>query len=319
MKHWWSNVIRDYLTFTKKDRTGIIIALLLITALIFLPGFFTKPKQTINKDTFIKEIAQLKISVDSSNRSFKSYGKEDDNFDYYQPKKYAFEKELKGELFAFDPNTLDADGWKRLGVRDKTVQTIQHFLEKGYKFRKPEDIKKIYGIKPDQAERLIPFVHIADAAVPENKFEESKPAYANAYVSKKSTTKIIDINTADTSELIMLQGIGSKLAARIVAFRTRLGGFTSVAQLGETYGLPDSSFKKIQSQLQCNHPTPTTINVNTADAKQLKSHPYMSWNIANAIVRYREQHGNYKELNDLLKIDIVDQAFFDKISPYLNI
>ena len=319
MKYWWNTVVRDYLTFTKKDRTGIIIVFVIGIAVIFLPRFFNVPKKTINKQAFIKELAQLKISVDSGNKSYKPYGKDEDNFDYYQPKKYAFDQPLKSELFAFDPNTLDADGWKRLGVKDKTIQTIQHFLAKGYKFRQPEDIKKIYGLKPAQVDKMIPYVHIASTANADHLEADAKPAYVNTNVSKKSATTIIDINEADTTQLIMLRGIGSKLAARIISFRNKLGGFTSVEQLGETYGLPDSTFKSIQAQLQCNHPSPVTININTADARQLKTHPYISWNIANAIVRYREQHGNYKSLNDLLKIDIITQEFFGKISAYLAI
>lgn len=296
-----------------------MIVIALLTILVFLPRFFNKPKQSIDKQAFLQELAQLKISVDSSTKGYKSYGKNDDDFDYTQPKRNAFDKAEKGELFAFDPNTLDAGGWKRLGVRDKTVETILHFLEKGYKFRQPGDIKKIYGLKPEQADRLIPYIHIAAPAEAERTPVEAKPVYVNLYVSKKSATIVLDVNEADTAQWTMLKGIGNATAARIVAFRNKLGGFTSVSQLKETYGLPDSTFQNISSQLRCKQPVLQTININTADARLLKAHPYMNWNIANAIVRYREQHGNYKTVMDLMKIDIISQEFFDRINAYLSI
>jgi DNA uptake protein ComE-like DNA-binding protein len=64
------------------------------------------------------------------------------------------------------------------------------------------------------------------------------------------TIFIIDINSADTTSFIALPGIGSKLAARIINFRDKLGGFYSVAQVGETFGLPDSTFQKIKQYLK---------------------------------------------------------------------
>ena len=318
MKYWWSSIVKDYFTFSKRERTGTIITMIVVVAALFLiPKIFHPPVTKIDRTALIKQIAELKITVDSSN-SYKSYSRDNnENIDFYQPKN-TFTKEIKGELFEFDPNTLSVDGWKRLGVRDRTIQTIQKFISKGYKFRQPRDIAKIYGIRQDQSARLIPYIRIA-ASITETHIDEAKPNFVNPYVSKKSAPVIIDINEADSSALVELPGIGNKLASRIINFRNKLGGFVSVAQVGETYGLPDSTFQLIKKQLQCQHPTVNTININTADAKQLKAHPYMSWNIANAIVRYREQHGNYLSLADLQKIDIISTEFYQKINQYLSL
>ncbi|MCY7423250.1 MAG: helix-hairpin-helix domain-containing protein [Chitinophagaceae bacterium] len=318
MKYWWSAIVKDYFTFSKRERTGIVILLILaVGAFYIIPRVFHPPTQNIDRTALIKQIAALKITVDSSS-PYKSYDRErNDNVDFYHPKN-TFNKEVKGELFEFDPNTLSVDGWKRLGVRDKTIQTIQNFINKGYKFRQPEDITKIYGLKQGQSERLLPYVRIAKLNT-EIASVAAKPTFANTYVSNKPALSIIDINEADSNAFVALPGIGNKLASRIINFRNRLGGFVTVAQLGETYGLPDSTFQLIRKQLQCEHPVVATINVNTADAKQLKAHPYMTWNIANAIVRYREQHGNYANLLDLQKIEIISPEYYLKISPYLSL
>lgn len=316
MKGWWARVVKDYFTFSKKDRSAIFL-LLVILLLIYLTPYFLKPKkEPINHDAFAKELSELKISVDSS-RPHRNY-RNDEEFDYYRPQSYAFEKAPKGELFEFDPNTLNAEGWKRLGVRDKTINTIQNFLSKGYKFRQPADIKKIYGLRPAEAERLIPFIRIEERATP---FASSAPPGGKPFSETRpaARSRVVDINAGDTTDLIALPGIGSKLAARIISFRDKLGGFASVEQVAQTYGVPDSTFQKIKPFLRCNPATIKRFDVNTADVNDLKGHPYIRWNIANAIVNYRKQHGNYNSVDDLKKINIITEDVFNKIAPYLKV
>lgn len=320
MKRWWADIIKDYLTFTKKERVGILLLVALGIVAFFSLRLIGPKKKFIHTDAFAKELAQLKITVDSS-RQYKSYRNDDDNeYDYYRPKHYANQKTSKGELFQFDPNTLDTDGWKRLGLRDKTIQTIQKFIAKGYKFRQPEDIKRIYGLHEDEANRLIPYIsiEITGEATTHNSsnFTASTPVTTTKPELK---VRVIDINAADTSAFISLPGIGSKLAARIVNFRDKLGGFVSVQQVAETYGVADSTFQKIKPLLQCDHPSVRTFDINTSEANQLKAHPYIKWNIANAIINYRRQHGNYKSLDELKKIDIITDDVFNKIAPYLKV
>ena len=102
---------------------------------------------------------------------------------------------------------------------------------------------------------------------------------------------MVDVNTADTTAFVALPGIGSKLALRIVNFRDKLGGFYSVDQIAEIYGLPDSSFQRIKHLLKLDNPSIKKININTASKDEMKLHPYFKWNLANAIVEYRNQHG----------------------------
>lgn len=320
MKYWWRNTVKDYFTFTAKERSGLIIMFLIAVTVFLFSRYFPVKKASVSKNDFQQELAQLKIVVDSSH-SNKSYQRDENYADHSQPKQNEYTNNFKGELFNFDPNTLDADGWKRLGAREKTINTIQNFLAKGHKFRQPEDIKKIYGLKQEEAERLIPHIHISQKVSTVNGFSANRDNAEDRGNSAAATKRayIIDINTADTTAFISLPGIGSKLAARIVNFREKLGGFSSVNQLGETYGIPDSTFQKIKPQLQCNHPALKTININTADINVLRAHPYLRWNIANAIINYRQQHGNYKSVEDLRKIDLITDDLYNKIAPYLVI
>lgn len=317
----WKHFVSDYLTFTKKDRTGIWVVLVLMIIFIALPFLFASFVHPVPTDAslFKRQIDSLRIKqTENVDRySAKNVGA-DDQQDYREPAdSKKFRPKATGQLFSFDPNTLNADGWKRLGLRDKTIATIQKFVQKGGKFYKPEDLGKIWGLHPDEAERLIPFVVITAAAkettVKEKTFENKtypKPAF---------TVSAIDINTADTSAFIALPGIGSKLAQRIVTFREKLGGFYTVDQLAETYGVPDSTFQKIKTRLTVSTATVHRININTAGIDELKTHPYLKFTIANAIIQYRTQHGNYSKIEDLKKIMLITDDIFNKASPYLKV
>ena len=309
--------ISDYLSFTRKERRGIIVILVLIVLFILLPFFyplFNHPK-TYDHSAFAKEIASLRIKqTDSSNN--------DDNENNYRhyysspPKNYN-KATIKGELFSFDPNTLSADGWKRLGVREKTIATIQNYISKGGKFRKPEDISKIWGLHEDEVQRLLPYVSIAEQT---SSFANEKKNFETKPFEKKINKKIsFDINAADTSAFIALPGIGSKLANRIVAFRDKLGGFYKIEQVAETFALADSVFQKIKGSLMLNDAKVKQININTATVDELKQHPYIRYALANAIVQYRTQHGKFSAISDIKRIMIVTDELYNKLTPYLNL
>src|SRR4029079_17461305 len=98
----------------------------------------------------------------------------------------------------------------------------------------------------------------------------------------------------------------------------KLHGFISVEQVGETYGLADSTFEKIKPWLVISRPAVEKININTATPEQLKT-PYINYNLANIIYQYRTQHGRYASLHDLKKIMLIDETLFNKIEPYLSV
>ena len=129
---------------------------------------------------------------------------------------------------------------------------------------------------------------------------------------------MIDINLADTSAWIALPGIGSKLAARIVSFREKLGGFYAISQVAETFGLADSTFQKIRSWLKLDPPVLRKRNINTATLEELKAHPYIRFTLARPIVAFRSEHGPFTKLEDIKKVMAVTEEIYSKISPYLS-
>ena len=302
----WGQFVEGYLRFSKKDRIGIFTILIIMLIIYVLPRFFAK-----DEPISLVEDKELDAIIDTLNIKQTAKYEKDDNETGFQYETSIKSDFLKGELFQFDPNTISPEGWRKLGLNEKTIATISNYRNKGGKFYNSEDLKKIWGLPKGFYDRVENYITISTVSNDEKvKFSSDK------YVPKERKSWNIEINTADTSALIELPGIGSKLAVRIINFRDKLGGFYSIEQIRETYGLADSTFEKIKPYMHVNVPA-KKINVNAATKDELKQHPYIKWNLANAIVEYRTQHGNYKSLEDLKNILIVDEATLTKLSNYL--
>jgi len=306
----WREEWSSYFHFTRKDRIAVLVLATLILLALLLPRWVSRMAagRTIAGDT--SWIVLLGETPDSGKRGPK------------RDQVYASREEftgpvMDGELFYFDPNTLDEPGWRRLGLRPKTIATIRHYLQKGGRFYKPADLGKIYGLAPGEFSRIAPYIRIEEAAGPQ-RYGTNIP-YASLPFPRKENPGPVDINSADTTALIALPGIGSKLASRIIAFREKLGGFHSIAQVAEVYGIKDSVFAMIRPFLLCEKGRLAKLNINTATVEELKTHPYIRSLLARQLVAYRDQHGAFEKMEDLKKIFIVTDSIYNRIAPYVEL
>lgn len=305
----WKKYLNDYLSFGKRDRIGIIILVILIWAVYLLPFIVKKNDEFILED----ELGLMLDSLRAAKRPDKPKNEDDGNEGFFPG--YSKPGNIdKGDLFRFDPNTLDAQGWQRLGLSEKLSRTIIKYRDKGGRFYKPEDLQKIWGLPSGFYERVKDHIAITSIqkAFEKNTFEKNNYQKTERFIGK------VNINDSDTSAFIALPGIGSKLAARIVSFREKLGGFHSIEQIRETYGLSDSTFQKIRPYL-IEGGEIRKININTITKEELKKHPYFNWNLVNAIIEYRNQHGNFKTIDELKNIVLIDKNTFQKIMYYLSL
>ena len=310
--------LKDVTRFDKKDRIGAIVIVTVVGSSLLLPRLLAPSHQLLT----LKNDSTLLLAMDTLQKieTKKSFSKKEEYNHAYQYEPSLRKSFTKGDLFPFDPNTTSFQDWQRLGLNERTSKTILNYVSKGGKFYKPEDLKKIWGLPEGFYEQVKSYIVIT--SVQKNNYQKSFASYGeNKQKFEKPERKFasINVNEADTSALIALPGIGSKLSARIISFREKLGGFYSVDQIGETYGLPDSTFQKIKSRLKADGTDVRKINLNAATKEELKAHPYIRWNLANAIVEYRNQHGAFKSLEELKKIVLIDESTFNRISHYLSL
>jgi competence ComEA-like helix-hairpin-helix protein len=321
----WKDFASDYLSFNRKERIALLFVAGVMVLIILLPDFVKKSpsRENIPIDTmWFSAVRKLERKTPDSGWGENNGYDEGNSLDYQYDRRsnsYVDDGKLTGELFYFDPNSTLPSEWKRLGLRDKTVQTIQNYLSKGGKFRKPEDLQRIYGLHKDEYERLLPYIRIEQGFENKpNEISETAPSEKPGSRNYSSRYSAIDVNTADTAAFISLPGIGSRLAARIINFRDKLGGFYSVEQVKETYGLPDSTYEKIKPYLKLDNALVKKININTATIDELKAHPYIRYTVANSLVAYRKEHGPFARVEDIKRVMAVTEEVFNKINSYLT-
>jgi competence ComEA-like helix-hairpin-helix protein len=214
-------------------------------------------------------------------------------------------------LHPFDPNTASLQDLQSLGLSQKLVNRIVNYRLRGGKFRIKSDLRKIYGLDSSTFLKLNAFINLPDS------ISTSTPT-----VSLRKTIPLepFDLNTADTAKLVKLYGIGPRLSKRIIAYRNRLGGFISMDQLNEVYGLDTAAINLLRKRSFISDDfKPRMININVADQKELNSLPYIKFNLAKSITAYRFQHGEFKSVEELKRIALMDTSVFEKIKPYLTV
>jgi DNA uptake protein ComE-like DNA-binding protein len=143
---------------------------------------------------------------------------------------------------------------------------------------------------------------------------------SNKYRENHSKPLImVELNAADTFDLQQLRGIGPGFARRIVNYRERLRGFTRKSQVLEVYGMDTSRYRLIEKNLLVNPDSVHRIDLNTVTFKELLRHPYFPFAITKNIMLYRQKNKSFKTLDELLKIEGINDSIFRRMFVYLRL
>jgi len=148
-----------------------------------------------------------------------------------------------------------------------------------------------------------------------------KKASAAGYIKQNKPDfqkPFLEINTCDSASLEALPGIGPVLSARIVKFRKLLGGFASVEQLREVYGLSEEVFNLISPRLYVDTTFIRKIIINDADFKDLIRLPYFESYEVTAILKYRDLQGSIDNISELIDNNLIPSEKVEKVRPYLD-
>lgn len=293
IKRWLTHT----LGFSHAQTTGFLVLLPLIFLIIFSSTIYRslQPKHLLDQTAANKKLDSL-IAV-------------------WESKVDTIRIEEKKSLFAFNPNTATKEELLSLGFTTSLASRLLNYRSKGGVFRKETDLLKLYGMDSMLYSQLAPFIQLPSGEIAAKNY----PPKQKAFVATKREFTRFDINEADTTQLKAIYGIGSKLATRVVRYRSSLGGFISTQQLYEVWGLDSIVVNHlIQASFIDLHFNPTTLKVNKATEKELATHPYLSKTIAKSIVTYRFQHGKFSSPSDLEKVQTLDMRTIQKIAPYLS-
>lgn len=302
------------LSFRKQDRNAAILFLCIIVLVVLLFPLLGKDGDNLN---------------DNHNLN--------DNLNHNYP--FSTQRGIKGEssnlpslsregagvsLFPFDPNTADSTQLLRLGLRPWQVRNIYKYRAKGGRYRTKEDFAMLYGLTLEHYRRLEPYIKIApevmarDVIVRRNNENVNYSHNANANVpitppnKKLSPGETLDINTADTTALKRIPGIGSYYARRIVELRQRRQAFTSPDELLAIRNFPETSLVYMTCSQNFPH-----VHVNTSSLQQLKEHPLINHTQATDILRYRRLNGAIHSIDDMALLPSFTKEKLSRIAPFL--
>jgi DNA uptake protein ComE-like DNA-binding protein len=278
---------------TKKGVVGLILILIIFTFLPRIIMSFRDSSFTVTASDIT--VFQNEVKKATQKRTFTKYKRKQAK--YTKPKS------------AFDPNLYTIQDWMALGLSEKQAKVILKFSKYGIK--SDDDLSSIFVISDEL------FNLIKDSTFYSTKLYTPRE---NKFPKKVEKQKVlVNINAANQEALETIPGIGPYFAKKIITHREKLGGFHSQDQLLEISKMTSDKVASIQEYLQFDTELLQQININEASVEDFFKHPYISWNIANAIVKYREQHGKYDAVSGILKTRIIDNTLLLKLKPYLSL
>lgn len=222
----------------------------------------------------------------------------------------------------FDPNTADSLTMLRAGLKPWQIGNVRKYVAKGGRWRNAAHFRQLYGLTDEQYQQILPYLRFetANSRQPEpssspNTNQPDSTFHRFPKQEKYAPGTVIDINTADTTALKKIPGIGTYYAKRICEYRERMGGFVSTNQLREIEGLPADLDKWIKVEAS---PVLVKIKINTATFKQIIRHPYLNYEQTKSIVRYRDKYGPLRSFQPLTLDSNFQKQDFDRLAPYID-
>ncbi len=301
----FNHFLKDFFDFSKGERIGILVLLVLIFFLLtgHLIMNHIKPGTDFDYTEFREKVNEWYTEEELITASG------------YESQAVTQKDKIEYKLSNFDPNFADKSKLRELGINEKTSNTLLRYREKGGVFYKKEDLRKIYGLSDSLYELLAPYIQIG---VVRNEIRSQKQT-VKAWNEVKKEVPLIELNQVDSVGLLPLPGIGPVFAGRIVKYRNLLGGFYSEEQLKEVYGLSSESIESIHKLICLDTSFIKKIDLNEASVKQLIKHPYLNTYQAEAILYFRDYNGRFESVSELLNNKLLPAGNFEKAKHYFEI
>ena len=295
---------RIYFVMTAEQWLGVVVLVVLVVGALMVVKRFQPPKE--DETVWVN---------DSTKSQFADYQEKQDSIRKAQWRRQRDTIAIRMEVF--DPNTVDSSTLVHLGFKPWQAKNMVKYRAAGGKYRKPEDLKKLYGMTDSMFQALTPYIYIAreevDSVAVDSLRKDSLPRW-----EEENKDTILNLRTADTVELKMIHGIGSYRARQIVRYREQLGGFVSVEQVLEAKGMENVDADSLLAHFWIDTVKIEAMNVNSVGLQRLSRHPYLRFEQAQAIYELRRKKIRLDSIQQLQQIECISAETLEKIAPYLN-
>jgi competence protein ComEA len=320
--------ISEWFEWNRGEQRGMLVMILLIVMTIFWRVMIitTHQKEYMEEGEWEKEVTAWLHNREEVARAKTSAS-------------FSHNKAEADQLFSFEPNSLDDEGWKKLGFTPGQIRSIRKYLNGGGAFRVKGDVAKMYVIDDEDFARIEPFILLPDELPTKNSENtnswttsnswsenhnsqnqyQSSWSSANGLTNRKKENIILEINAADTIDMVKIRGIGPWLARKIVEQRKKLGGFYDLDQLLEIYRMTPEKLDTLRQFLTLDKSLMQVRNINEISEEELRLFPYISTSQAKALMAYREKHGPFSTEPDMKKCVAIDEKTYEKLVIYFDV
>lgn len=288
--------IKSFFKYSRQQRTGVFLLFIIIIALqlaYFFVDFSSFSKESPEKEKWLS----LQSQIDSLKQ---------EKLDYV-PK-----------IYPFNPNFItDYKGYK-LGMSVPEIDRLLAFRKQNKYVNSAKEFQAVTKVSDSLLNVISPYFKFPDWVNNKKEFRDYKK-YPNTAFTKKEKIVIIDINQATQEDLIKIYGIGEAISIRILKFKESLGGFVSMEQMNDVWGLSPEVIENLNTHFKISAtPTVRKIDINNASIKELSLFPYFKYPISKNIVTFRSMNGDIKNIEDLTKIKGLSIEKAKIIALYLN-
>ena len=223
----------------------------------------------------------------------------------------------------FNPNTVSFEELLAFGLSKAQASNIVNYRDKSGGFRDKAHFRKLYCMTDELFALISPYLVFeskAESPIENIAIEEVKTEKSESNIrSKVREVLVLDLNACDSLDLQQIRGIGKVRAARIYKYGKRLGGYVNVEQLKEVYGIDNELFEQIKGHFKVGKTDIRKININSDEIKYLTSHPYIDFQLAKALIRFRKDYGkDFQSAEEIRYIHFLSEQEAEKLIPYLK-
>ncbi|HYX06738.1 MAG TPA: helix-hairpin-helix domain-containing protein [Bacteroidales bacterium] len=300
---------KDIFSFTRGEQNGIAVMFVLLIGGFVINSLLPENNTynpEISKEEFIAEVSAFESFLTKTRPAAENYYEVEKNEIANTPQ----------ILSQFDPNNTTEQQWFNLGLNKGQVRNIKNYLATGARFINKEDLKKIYSIPDKLYAQLEPYI-VIDVKADNIRINNESGTEKESVQLPNKFFESVELNTATAEQLERLPGIGTVYANRIIQYRELLGGYVSIKQLTEVYGIPPETITQNADKITINPAMIRKFNVNDTSLLHLKEHPYISEYQYKGILKYQNFCDKIEDVSQLLKNKLLDSQTFYKIQPYL--
>ena len=304
--------LAHWLHARRSERSGILsllaVACLFICLAYLLPGEYEGYEADLNLVAMYLPEEDQEVAATTAQASSRSGRKNTEKAKPHVPNRT-------------DPNAMSKAQWIASGLSPSQADAVLKYKARAGGFRSREDLAKVF-VLPDNwladfGDRLV-FPEVASTA--REQLDKRKEPLSEEFTETPEPViqamEPLELNTADSAQLVAIRGIGPSSAQRLLNYRKALGGFIHPEQLEEVWGLHPNVRATMTEALSMDASRIVKRNINELSLDSLASHPYIDWKLARSLVSMRERKGGFTELNELREHHRIDDSLYHKLSHY---